>query len=167
MKFAIMLAIFYLVAHYLDKRLRLTIIWTVTNLTYLVTSKQCIKQCTNETTDQFRNRWNNYKPNAIKFDSLSLVCRNTYINASEWWLQGLSKWVLITCINKTEKKDRKKIERYYRMQTLKTKEPYGLNIADSMQSAHTLLCLSDDYYFGPLLLSLFSWLSINNIFAIF
>ena len=53
------------------------------------------------------------------------------------------------------------------MQTLKTKEPYGLNIADSMQSAHTLLCLSDDYYFGPLLLSLFSWLSISNIFAIF
>ena len=33
------------------------------------------------------------------------------------------------------------------MRTLKTMEPYGFNIADSVQSAHTLFRLFIDYYF--------------------
>ena len=37
-------------------------------LIYLVTCKQCNKQYTGETTDLFRNRWNNYKDNGRKFD---------------------------------------------------------------------------------------------------
>ena len=37
-------------------------------LIYLVTCKQCNKQYTGETTDLLRNRWNNYKVNARKFD---------------------------------------------------------------------------------------------------
>ena len=37
----------------------------------------------------------------------------------------------VTFIDKTDGKDLKKGERY-RMQTLKTMEPYGLNIADSV-----------------------------------
>ena len=38
-------------------------------LIYLATCKQCNKQYTGETIDQFRNSWNNYKGNARKFDS--------------------------------------------------------------------------------------------------
>ena len=38
------------------------------SLIYLVTCKRCNKQYTDETTDQFRNRWNKYKDNARKFD---------------------------------------------------------------------------------------------------
>ena len=37
-------------------------------LTYLVACKQCNIKYTGETTDLFRNRWNNYKANARKFD---------------------------------------------------------------------------------------------------
>ena len=47
---------------------------------------------------------------------------------------------------KQMEKIRKKRERYW-MRTLKTMEPYGFNIADSVQSAHTLFCLFIDYYF--------------------
>ena len=35
---------------------------------YLLTCKQCQKQYTGETTDDFRYRWNNYKSNSRKFD---------------------------------------------------------------------------------------------------
>ena len=37
-------------------------------LIYLMTCKQCNKQYLGETTDLFRNRWNNYKGNVRKFD---------------------------------------------------------------------------------------------------
>ena len=37
-------------------------------LIYFATCKQSNKQCMGETTDQFRNRWKNYKDNARKFD---------------------------------------------------------------------------------------------------
>ena len=35
---------------------------------YLLTCKQCQKQCTGETTDDFRYRWNSYKSNSRKSD---------------------------------------------------------------------------------------------------
>ena len=37
-------------------------------LVSLATCKQCNKQYTDETTDQFRNTWNNYKDNSGRFD---------------------------------------------------------------------------------------------------
>ena len=48
---------------------------------YLVTCKQYNKQYNGESTDQFRNRRNNYKDNARKFDRKEgRVFRNTYVN---------------------------------------------------------------------------------------
>ena len=44
---------------------------------------------------------------------------------------GFLNEALVTFIDKTDGKDPKKRERYW-MQTLKTMEPYGLNIADSV-----------------------------------
>ena len=47
---------------------------------------------------------------------------------------------------KQMEKIRKKRERYW-MQTLNTMEPYGLNIPNSVKSAHALFRLFIDYYF--------------------
>ena len=44
-------------------------------LVYLLTCKQCQKQYTGETTDNFRYRWNNYKSNSRKFDRRTLHVR--------------------------------------------------------------------------------------------
>ena len=38
------------------------------------------------------------------------------------------------------------------MQTLKTMEPYGRNIADSVYSAHTLFRVFIDYYFRSIII---------------
>ena len=38
------------------------------------------------------------------------------------------------------------------MQTLKIMEPYGYNIADSVQLSHTLLGLFADYYFQSIII---------------
>ena len=46
----------------------------------------------------------------------------------------------VTFTDKTDGKDPQKIERYW-MKTLKAMEPYGLNIADSVKSSHTLFHL--------------------------
>ena len=62
----------------------------------------------------------------------------------------------VTFIDKTDGKDPKKRERYW-MRTMKTVEPYGLNIADSVYSRlilyfACLLLFSVHYYFYSLLL---------------
>ena len=62
--------------------------------------------------------------------------------------KGFLNEASVTFIDKTDGKDPKKRERYW-MQALKTMEPYGLNIADSVQLAHTLFRLFI-VIFGPL-----------------
>ena len=96
-----------------------------------MTCKQCNKQYTGETTDLFRSRWNNYKDNTRKFDRKESCLQDTYANI----FRGRVKKVFlneasVTCIDKADEKDPEKRERYW-MRTLKTMEPYGLNIADS------------------------------------
>ena len=38
------------------------------SLIYLITCNRCLKQYIVQTVDEFRNRWNNYKDNATKFE---------------------------------------------------------------------------------------------------
>ena len=65
----------------------------------------------------------------------SLVCRNTYEHLYKHFHteghKGFLNEASVTFIDKTDGKDPKKRERYW-MQTLKTMELYGLNIADSV-----------------------------------
>ena len=101
-------------------------------LIYLMTCKQCNKQYTGETTDLFRNRWNNYKDNARKFDRKeSCMQEHLYKHFQTEGHKGFLNEASVTFIDKTDGKDPKKRERYW-MQTLKTMEPYGLNIVDSV-----------------------------------
>ena len=99
---------------------------------YLVTCKQCNKQYTGETTDLFRNRWNNYKDNARKFDRKeSCMQEHLYKHFQADGHKGSLNESSVTFIDKADGKEPKKRGRYW-MRTLKTIEPYGLNIADSV-----------------------------------
>ena len=101
-------------------------------LIYLMTCKQCNKQYTGETTDLFRNRWNNYKDDARKFDrKKSFMQEHLYKHFQTEGHKGVLNEASVTFIDKTDGEDPKKRERYW-MQTLKTMKPYGLNIADSV-----------------------------------
>ena len=97
-----------------------------------MTCKQCNKQYTGETIDLFRNRWNNYKDNARKFDrKVSCMQEHLHKHFQTEGHKGFLNEASITLIDKTDGKDPKKRKRYW-MQTLKTMKPYGLNIADSV-----------------------------------
>ena len=118
-------------------------------LIYLMTCKQCNKQYTGETTDLFRNRWNNYKDNARKFDRKeSCMQEHLYKHFQTEGHKGFLNEVSVTFIDKTDGKNPKKRERYW-MRTLKKMESYGLHIADIVLSADTLFRLFIDYYFQP------------------
>ena len=89
-------------------------------LIYLVICKQCNKQYTGETTDQFHNRWNNYKDNARMFNSAeSCIQEHLYKHFQAEGHKGFLNEASITIIRKTFGKDPKKRERYW-IQTLKT-----------------------------------------------
>ena len=66
--------------------------------------------------------------------------------------KGFLNEASVILIDKLDRKDSKKRERYW-MRTLKTMEPYGLNIADS--SSWLILCFACllAIIFGPLLFS--------------
>ena len=101
-------------------------------LIYLVTCKQCNKQYTGETTDLFRNGWKNYKDNAKTFDRKeSCMQEDLYKDFQSEGHKGFLNEASVTFIDKTDGKNPKKRESYW-MRTLKTMEPYGLNIADSV-----------------------------------
>ena len=101
-------------------------------LIYLATCKQCNKQYTGETTDLVRNRWNNYKDNARKFDRKEpCMQEHLYKHFQTAGHKDFLNEASITFIDKTERKDPKTRERYW-MRTLKTMELYGLNIAESV-----------------------------------
>ena len=119
-------------------------------LIYLVICKQCNKQYTGETTDLFRNGWNNYKDYARTFDRKeSCMQEHLYKHFETEGHKGFLNEASVTFIDKTDGKDPKK--RYW-MRTLKTMEPYGLNVADSVLLAHTLFRLFIDYYFRSIII---------------
>ena len=60
--------------------------------------------------------------------------------------KGFLNEVSVTFVDDTDGKDSKKRERYW-IQTLKTTELYGLDIANSVESAHTLLRLFFTLYY--------------------
>ena len=77
-------------------------------LIYLVTCKQCNKQYTGETTDLLRNRWNNYKVNARKFDRKeSCVQGHLYKHFQTKGRKSFLNEPSVTFIDKIERKDPK------------------------------------------------------------
>ena len=94
--------------------------------------KQCQKQYTRETTDDFRYRWNNCKSNSRKFDRKEpSMQEHLYRHFSSSGHRVFLNDVSVTLIDKTDGSDPKKREDYW-MKTLKTMAPYGLNIEDSV-----------------------------------
>ena len=99
---------------------------------YLLIYKQCQKQYTGESTDDIRYRWNNYNSNSTKFDRKeSCMQEHLYRHFSSLAHSGFLNDVSVTLIDKTDESDSKKREDF-RMKTLKTMAPYGLNIEDSV-----------------------------------
>ena len=97
---------------------------------YLPTCKQCKKQYTGETTDDFRYRWNSYKYDSRKFDRKeSCMQEHLYRHFSSSGHMGFLNDVSVTLLDKTDGSDPKKREDYW-MKTLKTMASYGLNIED-------------------------------------
>ena len=77
-------------------------------LIYLVTCKQCNKQYTGETTDLLRNRCNNYKVNARKFDRKgSCVQGHLYKHFQTKGQKSFLNEPSVTFIDKIERKDPK------------------------------------------------------------
>ena len=88
------------------------------------------KQCMGETTDQFRNRWNNYRDNTWKFDRKESsmqehLCKHFDTKGHKSFLNKESLHLIIKQMEKIQKN--RKI-----LWSLKTMEPYGLNIADGV-----------------------------------
>ena len=78
-------------------------------LIYLVTSKQCNKQYTVEFTDQFLNRWNNYKGNARKFDRKeSCMQEHLYKHFQTEGHKGFLNKASVTFIDKADGKNQEK-----------------------------------------------------------
>ena len=89
-------------------------------LIYLLSCKCCGKQYVGETTDSFRYRWNNYKDNDRKH-SRKESCLQEYLfkHFNRMRHNGFLNNVSITLIDKTNGKNPKKREDYWR-RTLKT-----------------------------------------------
>ena len=97
-------------------------------LVYLFTCKTCSKQYNEETTDQFRLRWNNYKSNNRKFKRGKLcVQEHLFEHSYSDGHNGFLDDVAITLTDKTDCRDPKNRENYW-MRTLKTLATERLNI---------------------------------------
>ena len=96
---------------------------------YFLTCKQCQKQCTGETTDDFRCRWNNYKSNSRKLDGKESCLHNRHFSSPghKRFLNDVS----VPLIVKTDGSDPKEREDYW-MKILKTMAPHGLHMEDSV-----------------------------------
>ena len=110
---------------------------------YFLACKQCQKHYTEETTDDFRYRWNNYKSNSRKFDrKKSCMHEHLYRHFNSWGHRGFLNDASVTLIDKTDRSGPKKREDYWK-KTLKTIVPYGLNTEDSVMptvAINFLLC---------------------------
>ena len=101
-------------------------------LIYLSSCRCCGKRYVRETSGSFRSRWNNYKDNHRKH-SRKESCLQEYLfkHFNRMRHNGFLNNVSITLIDKTNGKNPKKREDYWR-ETLKTYSPFGLNIEDSV-----------------------------------
>ena len=96
-------------------------------LIYLLTCNCCQKQYVGQTVDIFRNRWNNYKDNARKFDrGEHCMQKHLYEHFTLPGHSGFLHDVSVTLIDKTDPSCPTKREDYW-IDTLKTKAPMGLN----------------------------------------
>ena len=77
--------------------------WNNTCLVYLTTCKICDKQYTDQTTNIFRTRWNNYKSKGRKFDK-NEKCMQEYLysNFESEGHNGFLEYVSSTLIDKTD-----------------------------------------------------------------
>ena len=101
-------------------------------LIYLSSCKYCGKQYVGEITDTFRYRWNNYKENDRKHSHKeSCMQEHLFKHFNSMGHNGLLNNVSVTLIDKTDGKNPKKREDYWRT-TLKTYSPFGLNVEDSV-----------------------------------
>ena len=101
-------------------------------LIYLITCKKCFKQYVGQTVDTFRNRWNNYKDNARKYER-GQYCMQKHLY-EHFDLPGhtsFSEDVKVTLIDKTDPRNPTKREDYW-IYTLKTKAPMGLHMEDGL-----------------------------------
>ena len=90
--------------------------------------KTCSKQCTGESTDQFRLRWNNYESNDKKFNrGKPCIQGHLYEHFYSDGHNGFFEDIAITLIDKTDGRDPKNRENYW-IRTLKTLAPDGLDI---------------------------------------
>ena len=101
-------------------------------LVYLLTCNECKKQYTGQTTDNFRKRWNNYKSKSRSFDRgekpmQEKLYRHFLSEGHAGFLHNIS----VTLIDKTDGSNPTERENYW-MRTLKTLEPYGLNVENSI-----------------------------------
>ena len=93
-------------------------------LIYLLSCKCCGKQYVGETTDSFRYRWNNYKDNDRKHSRKeSCMQEHLFKHFNSMGHNGFLNNVSITLIDKTDGKNPKKREDYWR-RTLKTYSPH-------------------------------------------
>ena len=96
-------------------------------LIYLLTCNCCQKQYVGQTVDIFRNRQNNHKDNARKFDRREhCMQKHLYEHFTLPGHPGFLHDVSVTLINKTDPSYATKREDYW-IDILKTKAPTGLN----------------------------------------
>ena len=105
-------------------------------LIYLLSFRCCGKQYVSETTDSFRYRWvaleNNYQDNDKKYSCKeSCMQEHLFKHSNSMWHNGFLNNVSITLIDKTDGKNSKKREDYWR-RTLKSYWFFELNVEDSV-----------------------------------
>ena len=90
------------------------------------------KQYAGQTTDSFRSRWNNSKPKSEKHDrNEKCMQENLQSHFERKGHNGFLEDVSITLIDKSDGSDPTKKETF-RLHTLKTLAPYGLNVENSI-----------------------------------
>ena len=92
----------------------------------------CGKQYVGGTTDGFKYRWNNYKDDNRKHSCKeSCMQEHLFKSFNSMGHNGFFNNVSITLIDKTDGKNTKKREDYWR-RNLKTYSPFGLNVEGSV-----------------------------------
>ena len=85
-------------------------------------------QYTDQTTDHFRSRWNNYKSKSRSFDRREQCMQeHLYKDFESECHSGFRNDVYVILIDKTDGSNPTLTEIYW-MRTLKTIAPYGLNV---------------------------------------
>ena len=115
-------------------------------LIYLITCNRRLKQYVGQAIDEFRRRWNNYKDNARKFERGEHgMQRHLYEPFNLSCHSGFLIHVFVTFIDKADPKDPTKREDY-RVHTLKTKTPLGLNVEDGLWAKLIVFCFIVSVY---------------------